>query len=136
MTKVVYLAHPVGHGSDRSLNIASTKLWLRALVDAVDVAISIPWLPYVETLAEETHRDRGIRDDIAQLKLCNAITLVGGRVSPGMSDERDVMMRIPRPVIDLTSDRFPGILTPHNYHQTQNELFRERVRLEFARALA
>lgn len=136
MTKVVYVAHPVGVGADRPLNIASTKLWLRALVEAIDsVAFSIPWLPYVEVLDESTHRDRGIRDDLAQLDRCDAIALTGGRTSPGMTIERDRMRDLARGVVDLTGLTIGGepvgILTPTNYHLTQTAAFRWRVREAF-----
>lgn len=101
---VAYLAHPVGpDGPNRTLNIRSAKLWLRALVEIYDgCAFSVPWLPYVETLDESAHRDRGIRDDLVGLERCDAVVAVGGRISVGMGVEIDYARRIGIDVIDLT----------------------------------
>lgn len=107
MTPIAYLAHPVGHGPIRRLNITRAKLWLRTLVEiSSDVAISAPWLPYVETLDEETYRERGIRDDLACLGRCDLLIAVGGQWSPGMIDERGLMQDRDAPIVDLTT--FPA----------------------------
>lgn len=106
---VAYLAHPVGPGSTvaeleaRQRNIANTHAWLRFLVDHTDFAISVPWLPYVQTLEELTYRERGIADDLAGLERCDLVILCGGQVSAGMAKERELAIKLGMPVVDLTS---------------------------------
>lgn len=106
---VAYLAHPVGSGGTvaeleaRQQNIANTCAWLRFLVDNTPFSVSVPWLPYVQTLDESTYRERGIADDLAGLERCDLVILCGGRVSPGMAAERDHAAKLGIPVVDLTS---------------------------------
>ncbi len=101
---IAYVAHPVGpDGPERVANLERVRRWIRWLIDTrPDLALSIPWLPYCEVLDESPiNRQRGIRDGIAMLDRCDAIVLVGGRMSPGMVDElRRAAMRGLK-VIDL-----------------------------------
>lgn len=87
---VAYLAHPVSAPTRDGIeeNLANCRLWLRWLVEHTEWAVSCPWMPYVQTLDESTHRDRGIADDLAMLERHDLIVLVGGRVSSGMAGER------------------------------------------------
>lgn len=87
---IYYVAHPVGpDGPERVANIARVKEWVRWLIHARrGDAFSVPWLPYVEVLTESPdHRERGMRDGMEMLRRCDAIVLVGGRLSPGMAAE-------------------------------------------------
>ena len=86
---VAYLAHPVSAPDQAGIdaNLANARAWLRWLVDNTDWAVSCPWMPYVETLAESTYRERGLADDLAMLERHDLIVLVGGRVSSGMAVE-------------------------------------------------
>ena len=59
-------------------------------------------MPYVETLDEEKWRARGLTDDLAVGERCDAIGLVGGRVSSGMALERDHAAKARLIVVDLT----------------------------------
>ena len=105
MKPVVYLAHPVG-APDRDgidANLARVRRWLRAIVDATDWSICASWMPYVEALDEDRYRARGLADDLACLERCDAIVLVGGRVSAGMAIERDHAVTCGLRVIDLTA---------------------------------
>lgn len=102
---LVYMAHPVGHGPVRALNVQRAKLWVRTLVQTVEHCMfSAPWLPYVEVLDEETYRERGMRDDLHALMVHHAITSVGGLFSPGMCTEWELFGSITpsRPRVDLT----------------------------------
>lgn len=105
MTKrVVYLAHPVGAPTVDEImdNLSRARRWLRALVDATDWSIVASWMPYVETLDEERYRARGLADDLACLERCDAIVLVGGRLSVGMKVELDHAIARGLLVVDLT----------------------------------
>jgi len=94
--KLTYLAHPVGLDIERTLNLERVRRWFRwALDEYPDSAIVVPWLVYVQNLAETPeNRTRGIRDDLAVLSRCDAILLVGGWLSPGMGEELDLARRL------------------------------------------
>lgn len=100
---IIYMAHPVGHDPERDENLARARRWFRWLLDEYPQdAIAVPWLAYCSALDETpANRERGIRDDLAQLRRCDAIALVGGRLSPGMAAERDVAVINGLKVIDL-----------------------------------
>lgn len=84
---IAYVAHPVGDGEDRARNLQNVSKWFLALFHAgKHLALCVPWKIYVDNLTEE-HKARAMRDDLAILGTCNAIILVGGRISPGMKTE-------------------------------------------------
>ena len=112
----IFLMHPVGIGSTRAMNVASTKMWVRALVDMLpDVIISAPWLPYAEVNVD---RERGLRDALASIPGHSGAVAVGGDFSMGMVDEWDAFGRLRLPRIDLTKKPLPGLLTPENFSET------------------
>lgn len=96
MKLVAYLAAPVTAPTFAGIesNLASASAWLRWFVDNTPWAVSAPWMPYVETLAEETYRERG---------------LVGGRVSSGMAMERAHAIEHGLAVLDLTMFAAPPV---------------------------
>jgi hypothetical protein len=103
---VVYVAHPVGADTATGIaaNVARAHRWLAWLLAAEpDVAFCMPWAPYVATLPEDAHnRARGLRDDLAMVGRCDAIVLVGGRLSSGMALERAEARRLGLAVHDWT----------------------------------
>jgi hypothetical protein len=102
--EIAYIAAPVGSGADRAENIARLRRWWPWLVNEYPgYALLCPWLPYVETLDEAEHRERGIGDDLRILvKAATRIVLIGGRVSPGMQLELHVAKANDCVVEDLT----------------------------------
>src|SRR5262245_37677443 len=103
------LLHPVGIGSTRAMNVASAKMWLRALVDALpDVAFDAGWLAYADIA---TDRERGIRDAICVLERCDAVVAVGGEFSRGMRAEWQRAEQKKLYCIDLSRPPMPTILT-------------------------
>lgn len=126
---IVMLLHPVGVGATRAMNVLSTKLWLRALVDLLpDVVISAPWLPYAEAMIS---RERGIRDAIAMIDLHDGGVAVGGEFSLGMSVEWARFGEVGRARIDLTRQPMPAILTYETFSETQTPAFRQAVTRAF-----
>lgn len=99
---VVYLAHPVGAPTPDGVaaNLASARKWLAVLIEACpDVAWCVPWLPYLDVLEDSAeNRTRGLRDDCEVAKRCDAILMVGPRVSDGMQLEAEAASE----VIDCT----------------------------------
>ena len=122
---VVMLLHPVGIGATRSMNVLSTKLWLRAFVDLMpDVVIDAAWLPYAEVAVD---RERGLRDALVCAERCDGAVAVGGEFSRGMGDEWDLFGRLGRPRIDLTRPPMPSILTYETFAETRLPGFRQAV---------
>lgn len=101
---VAYLAHPVGAPDEEGIaaNLANARAWLHWLVDHTSLAVSAPWMPYVQTLHEATYRDRGLADDLAMLGRHDMIVLVGGRISAGMATELDHARSCGLVALDLT----------------------------------
>lgn len=97
---LVYLAHPVrGHSKIELLSSITT--WLGQLVQQFpDHAFAAPWLPYVLALDDgsQTHRDRGMRDDMEFLIRCDEVWLLGETVSEGMLEEADWARKMAMPV--------------------------------------
>ena len=108
---VVYLAHPVGAATVDGVraNLARAKRWLWAVRRATEWSICAPWIPSVEAVLdsgadESAERARGLADDLAAVERCDAIALVGGRVSSGMAMERDHAAACGLRVIDLSDE--------------------------------
>lgn len=122
---IIFLLHPVGIGSTRAMNVASTKMWIRALVDILpDVVISAPWLPYAEVNID---RERGLRDAFVCIDRHDGAVAVGGDFSLGMAGEWERFGGLKLPRIDLTKPPMPGLLTPENFCETIVASFRHAV---------
>jgi hypothetical protein len=121
---VIFLLHPVGIGSTRAMNVASAKMWIRALVDILpDVSISAPWLPYAEVNVD---RERGLRDAFATIDRHDGAVAVGGDFSIGMLGEWERFGRLKLPRIDLTRRPMPAILTQETFIELRTS-FRQTV---------
>lgn len=90
---VVYLAHPVGAPTERGVeaNLRRARDWLSILIARCpDVAWCVSWLPYLDVLEDNaTNRVRGLRDDCAMVRRCDALVMVGSVMggSAGMQRE-------------------------------------------------
>lgn len=104
--KAIYLAHPVGAPTHDGIaaNLESARRWLKLLIDGCpDVAWCVSWLPYLDVIDDSgANRERGLRDDCEMVRRCDAIALVGVRVSVGMRTEADAAAANGRPAIDVT----------------------------------
>lgn len=126
---IIMILHPVGIGATRSMNVMSTKLWVRALVDLLpEVVIDAAWLPYAEVAID---RERGLQDALVCAERDDAAVAVGGEFSRGMHDEWDLFRRLGRPCIDLTHSPMPGIMTYESYSETLTPSFKQAVREAF-----
>lgn len=126
MTKLrVYLCHPyTSTNEDEKLqNVYRALAWLRWLVDNTTWAVGIPWLPYVQSLPEETYRERGIEDDKAMIEAHDMLVLTGDRVSAGMMAERDHAAAHGIPWMDLT----PVASTPPEAGSNEYEMVRSFI---------
>lgn len=113
---VWYMAHPVGlyvgPPPDKLLwstpdNLERAKQWLVYLHRAwPEVVVIAPWLhdigvlPLLDEVPE--HREIGLRRMEAIAELCDAVVLVGGRVSAGMLREATAARRARKDVFDWT----------------------------------
>lgn len=119
------ILHPVGDGPTRSMNVLSTKLWLRALVDLVpDVSFCAAWLPYAEAMID---RERGLRDAFELLGRMDSAVAVGGDFTRGMRAEWDQAGKLGLGRLDLTRPPLPGLLTYDTFTETRSQMFREAV---------
>lgn len=122
---IFFLLHPVSIGTTRAMNVASAKLWLRALIDAIpNIVIAAPWIPYAETMID---RERGLRDAIAALERADGVVAVGGEFSRGMILEWKRAGELGKTQIDLTRPPMPGILTPETFGETRTPTFQTAV---------
>lgn len=99
--KVVYVAHPLGHGEGREANRRNASAWVARIAD-LGVAPVADWIILSGEWAED-RRDEGLAIDMALVARCDEVWLVGGRVSPGMAAEAATAKVLGKPVRDLTS---------------------------------
>lgn len=106
-----YVCHPVSafkpDGSydveGMKANLANARKWLRWFVDNTNWSVSMPWMPYVEELDEETYRERGIEDDLNLIDGHSLVVMVSDQMSSGMTRERHYTQSRLIPLIDLTN---------------------------------
>ena len=97
---VVYLAHPVGAPTREGVdaNLVHARIWLSTLIARCpDVAWCVSWLPYLDVLEDSpTNRVRGLRDDRAMVRRCDALVMVGPVIggSPGMREEANASSHV------------------------------------------
>lgn len=106
----LYLAHPLGAGVDRDANIARATRWFAWLSD-LGFLVHAPWILLAQVWTEERRAqgleiDRRFIDFLGALNAVSrsdfSIALTGGRISPGMTDERDWASDVGLRIIDLT----------------------------------
>lgn len=114
-----YVAHPLNpiEGETFVGNLDRAVRWLGWLMDRYpDSAFCAPWIPMAwAAMGRGVERDpdvieRALRDDVEFVRMCGAIVLVGGRVSPGMRREMDAAIADGLEVADMTGlgDEPPG----------------------------
>ena len=125
MSPVMMLLHPVGIGSTRAMNVASAKMWLRALIDAIPaVAFEASWLAYAEIAIS---RERGIDDALRMLDRCDGVVAVGGEFSRGMLAEWKRAAERKLRLVDLTQPPMPKILTMEDFGKTRTPAFQAAI---------
>lgn len=99
---VVYMAHRVR--GDIDLNLYRAKLWYRYLVEVHNLTVIANWIVNVEVFDDNNpdHRRIGMENNKKQIKLCDALYLVGPAISQGMYEEAAFACSIGRPVADFT----------------------------------
>ncbi len=91
--KLIYLCHPVS--GDVQGNLARAKLWLKYATEhftyfcGEPVAVIAPWITDCEIWDDSNPEERaaGLARCRAVLERCDAVCLVGGRISDGMRME-------------------------------------------------
>lgn len=102
--RVVYVAAPLSAPTRKGMdaNRARGARWV-AWAAGQGFAPVATWIPMSAVLAEtEQNRALGLRVDVELVSRCDAVWLVGGRVSAGMKHEADHARGLGIPVIDLT----------------------------------
>ncbi len=101
---VIYVAHPLsGTYAEMERNRLFGAHWCAWLCRHFRVATVADWV-VMSTVLEETPANRamGIECDLALIERCDAIVLVGTRISAGMQIEADHARKLGKPVVDLT----------------------------------
>lgn len=128
MRKTVYIAHPLGAGPDRQLNLERAARWV-AWAALQGYAPSASWIVLASQWSETPeNRAMGLECDIASICSCELGWLCGPRVSPGMLMEATEAYKFaqsfPRPeshvqVYDLT---YLGLVEPPESQALSNTL--------------
>ncbi len=102
---VVYLAHPAGAATREQhlANLARAKRWF-AWAARQGVAVVADWIIYCEVWDDfdPAQRWAGLAHDDAQIRRCDEVWMVGGRVSGGMARGRETAKAAGVPAVDLT----------------------------------
>lgn len=100
--RVIYMAHPYGGKPE---NLARAKRWMRWIEETQPVAVNASWILECEIWddANPDERSAGLRRDIANIRRCDEIWAVGGRVSEGMGVEINAAAEYNIPLMDLTA---------------------------------
>lgn len=85
--RVVYIAHPLGDGAERPLNIARALKWVAWAADQ-SVAPVAPWTA-LASVWDESKREEGLAVDLEVIERCDELWACGPRISPGMNREVD-----------------------------------------------
>jgi hypothetical protein len=120
MRLVVYLCHPLGNGEDREQNRHNASAWVAWAALHHHVSPVADWIILSGRL-DESHRELGLECDVALVKLCNAVWLCGGRVSPGMRIEATAAFEEGIPVWDLSE---MGFKPPEGYRDISGKLWK------------
>ena len=103
---LVFMATPLD--GDLAANLARAKRWLKALQDANPHVVMIaPWIGMIEAAGLQNDDDPelraiGLMRDCYVIGRCDAIVLVGGRISSGMKIELYHASKVGSLVMDLT----------------------------------
>lgn len=100
--KVVYMAHPVS--GDIPGNLAKARRWVRFLERTYDVAVVASWITECEIWDDTNpaHRAAGLKRDLAVLRRCDELWLVGPQISKGMRFEAEHAKAHSIPIRDMT----------------------------------
>jgi hypothetical protein len=99
--RVIYMAHPYGGDPD---NLLRAKRWMRWIEETQPIAVNASWILECEIWddAKPEEREAGLQRDIANIRRCDEIWAVGGRISEGMKVEITAAAEYGIPLLDLT----------------------------------
>jgi hypothetical protein len=121
--KLIYLAHPLSakrhDGSVDHLgilkNIEQARRWFKWACDHYpDYAFNATWIMNCEVYndANSEERRQGMERNNAHIQRCDALWLLGPKVSEGMLEEAAFAWQKCIPVYDLTSEGLDPLKTP------------------------
>jgi hypothetical protein len=82
--KLIYIAHPYSGDCDR--NRANAAKWCAWAATKCGVSPVADWIVLTSVL-DESYRELGLACDVANVRRCDEVWLVGGRISDGMRVE-------------------------------------------------
>ena len=126
--KVIYCAHPLGHGVRRKANLEAARAWFGFFIQYFEVAVIADWI-LVAGVWQETPRNRaaamGINKNLVQRS--DVVVLCGHKRSSGMRDEatwgrQHSAAAGPRPVVELPTMRLPPLLSDGRFVEIETML--------------
>ena len=104
-TKMLYLSHPLSASTDeeRQRNRENATRWAAFIAWHCKVAICADWIVLSSVWTEAQGRELGLKLDCEQVRRCDGIVVVGGRITSGMTIEIDAGKAWNKPICDLTS---------------------------------
>ncbi len=83
---IIYLAHPFGGNPE---NLDAAERWAAWLSLRFDALFAVPWVALCRHWPDSGEtRKRGLELDLAAVRHCHGMIMVGGCVSPGMQIEK------------------------------------------------
>lgn len=101
MPLLAFVAHPLGGGDDRAANLLRACRWFVWTATVLGLDPVAPWIP-VSMIWTEERREEGLSINRGLLGHCDLLLLCGGRVSPGMAQEKAWAEDLGLRVVDLT----------------------------------
>lgn len=99
--RVIYVAHPLGHGEDRESNRRNAAEWAGWIAETFNVAISADWI-VLSGVWTEDKRELGLATDLEMVSRADEVWQVGPCVSPGMKIEGEHARKFGKVVRDFT----------------------------------
>jgi hypothetical protein len=104
--KLIYVAHPLGDGPDRALNVVRGSKWA-AWAAEQGVLPVCTWIVLATQWPEDDeHRTAGLQIDCGLIDRCDEVWLCGPRVSKGMHVEATHAKKVGVPVFVLVDPSF------------------------------
>lgn len=102
--KMLYLSHPLSGSTDeeRQRNRENATRWAAFIAWRCQVAICADWIILSSIWSETQGRELGLKLDCEQVRRCDAVIVVGGRISSGMRIEIVAAKFSNKPICDLS----------------------------------
>ena len=105
-SKLVYVAHPLGDGPDRALNVVRASKWVVWAAEQGVLPVCTWVVLATQWPEDDEHRAAGLQIDCGLIDRCDEVWLCGPRVSKGMHVEATHAKKVGVPVQVLVNSSF------------------------------